>query len=60
LRPLPGPDAQKGQISPSRKGLKVAAGMRNPVHFMERVRKIRDPRHSSAGRFTRNLDCLLG
>jgi hypothetical protein len=37
--------AQKGQIPPPRKRLKVAAGMRYTVDLMKGVRKIRHARH---------------
>ena len=51
LRPVAGPHTQERQIPPPRKRLKVPAGMRNPVHLVKRVGKVRHPRHSCTHRF---------
>ncbi len=52
-RARPGANAKKRQILPPRKGLKMAAGVRHPIHFMERVGKVSYTRRSSVHRLNR-------
>ncbi len=40
LGAVAGADAKKGQVAPAREGFKVAAGVRDPVHFVEGVGKV--------------------
>ncbi len=47
LGAVSGAHAKKGKIAPARKGLKVAAGVGNPVDLVERVGKVRDARRGS-------------
>ncbi len=42
LRPITGAHAKKGKIAPPREGLKVAAGVGDPVYLVEGIGKIRD------------------
>ena len=44
LSAVAGAHAKKGKIAPAREGLKVAAGVGDPVHFVERVGKVGDTR----------------
>src|ERR1035438_1436391 len=45
LRAVSGANAEKRQIAPPGKRLKMAAGMRNPIHLMEGVGEVRHARH---------------
>jgi hypothetical protein len=47
LGAIAGPHAEERKIAPARKSFKMAAGVRNTVYFMERIRKVGDPGNGS-------------
>ena len=56
LCPVARSNAEKRQIAPPRESLKVAAGMRNPVHLVKRVGKVSHARHRCIHRLNQNPD----
>ena len=40
LSAMPGAHAQEGQVSPAREGLKMTAGVSDPVHLVEGVGEV--------------------
>jgi hypothetical protein len=53
LAAISGADAEKGQVPAAGEGLKMAAGVRHSIDFVERVGKVGDARHVYARRRVR-------